>query len=65
MDITYQGVELTIEGLRTEGRINGYFEEDIQSTYEVYSVSAGDLDITILLSIRQIEDIEFEILNNY
>ena len=62
MNITYQGVELRVEGSFTKGVINGYSEENIPPQYEVYNVFAEDTDITVLLGLDQIWEIELLIL---
>lgn len=64
MNITYRGIELTVEGSYTEGQITGYFEEDLQPTYEVYEVLIDGNDITVLLDMQQIEEIESLILES-
>lgn len=62
MDINYRGIELTVEGSYTKGQITGYFEEDLSPTYEVYEVLVEGNDITALLDMQQIEEIESLIL---
>ena len=62
MNITYQGVELRVEGSFTKGVINGYSEENTPPQYEVYNVFAEGTDITVLLGLDQIWEIELLIL---
>ena len=62
MNITYRGLELTVEGSYTEGRMNDYFTEDEPQSFEVYEVSIDGNDITVLFDMEQIEEIESSIL---
>ena len=62
MNITYRGIELTIDGNYTDGQITDYYTEDIEATYEVYDIQIEGNDITALFDMQQIEEIESLIL---
>lgn len=62
MDINYQGVELRVDGEYTPATSENYFSESFPAEYEIYHVCAEDTDITTLLSMDQIQEIESLIL---
>ena len=62
MNITYKGLELTVEGSYTEGQINDYYTEDLSPSFELYEILINGNDITVLFDMWQIEEIESIIL---
>tara|TARA_R110000737_G_scaffold331809_1_gene348333 strand:- start:581 stop:778 length:198 start_codon:yes stop_codon:yes gene_type:complete len=58
MNITFRGVELRVEGHHTKGSMGDWNNESVSDTFEIWEVLAGDVNITSLLDMEQIEALE-------